>query len=807
MAPIKNYRHFFAFVLVLYSFMGYCAPVSPARLPVAIGGVLDLRRQDFSAQVALSGQWNFYWHQLVKPGETPKTKPTPVNFPFRWDGYLLSGQKLPSFGYATYTLTVLLPKNAPALSIGMQEVYTSYNLFVNGQKVASNGVVDTSATGFVPFWQYETAVLQPHADTLHLILQIANFVHSKAGVTQQMMLGKKDDVDLSRTQAAAIDLMLTGCLFMGGLFFLGLYTLGNRDRAILLFSLYCIDYAYRLCGTDNYTLHSVFPHINWYLAVRAEYMSLFMGIGLFGLYTLNLYPEDANKRIVHVLNTFCFAFAAAALVLPPYWFTQLINPFLLVMLFCLVYTPYIYFKAYLNKRPGSVYALVSAFVLMVVFAISLLHYWAIIPPLDWVKFTGYILFFFLQSLTLSHRVSFKLNKARQQAEQGLRSKSEFLSTMSHEIRTPLNAVIGLSHLLLKEDPRRDQKEYLDVMLFSANNLLIIVNDILDYNKIEAGKINFESIEMDLGAIVGNVVKGLKIASADKDIDLRLEVDPALQGNIMGDPTRTAQVISNLVHNAIKFTQQGYVLVTVKVIVQTKNNIKIRVSVKDTGIGIPANKQKLIFERFTQADSSISRGFGGTGLGLAITKRLLELQKSALFLESEEGKGSTFYFEQKFQKSAYTGNQNSPGNMLEKNQKPLLDTPILLVEDNPMNVMVAKTYLQRWGATVDVATNGLEALETFNSMKHKLVLIDLQMPVMDGFEAARIMRERGVTIPIIAFTANVATDVLEDTRAIGIDDVVVKPFLPEDLQHKILYHLYVNDNSPQLARGTNSLSGE
>lgn len=788
---MKNYRPLYAFFLLLWSFFGYGATSAAAKLPVANGGVLDLRSQSFSKQILLSGQWNFYWHQLINPGETPKVKPILVNFPFRWDGYLLNNKKLPSYGYATYGLTILLPKNSLALRINMTEAYSAYSLFINGQKVLSDGVVDTSAAGFVPHWQNKTADIPPNTDTVHLVLQIANFVHSKAGITQQIILGKTADVELTRQRSAAIDLVLTGCLFMGGLFFLGLYIMGNRDKAILLFSLYCLDYSYRLFGTDNYTMHTIFPDLSWYLTVRLEYMSLFLGIGLFGLYTLYLYPKEANKRIVHGLNAFCFAFAAAALVLPPIWFTQLINPFLVVMIYCLVYTPYIYYKAFRNKQPGSAYALISAFALMVVFTVSLLHYWALIPPLNLLKFTGYILFFFLQSLTLSHRVSFKLNQARVEAEQGLKAKSEFLSTMSHEIRTPLNAVIGLSHLLLKENPRKDQKEYLDVMLFSANNLLIIVNDILDYNKIEAGKINFESIEMDLAAIAGNVVKGLQIASSDKQVALRIAVDPALDTNVIGDPTRTAQIISNLVHNAIKFTHEGYVLVSIKVVTQSKNSVTVSVAVKDTGIGIPPDKHKLIFERFTQADSSVSRGFGGTGLGLAITKKLLELQNSALFLTSEPGKGSTFYFEQKFQKSAYTGSRNQPGNMSQNTEKPLSDTPILLIEDNPMNVMVAKTYLQRWGATVDVATNGLEALETYNALKHKLVLIDLQMPVMDGFEAAKIMRERGVTIPIIAFTANVATEVLEDTRAIGIDDVVVKPFLPDELQRKILYHLYVN----------------
>jgi signal transduction histidine kinase len=760
---------------------------------VAKDGVIDLRHQSFDEKIPLDGEWRFYWQQFINPKDTLNPdKGVLVKFPFKWNGSVINGKELPAFGYATYKLTILLPKGDRRLRLSIPDMYCAYRLFVNGEELASNGKVSTSKKGFEPQWMYNGINLRRNVDTVKLVLQVANFVHSKGGVSKHLFIGKRDVIELDRRRAEAIDLMLTGCLLMGGFFFLGLYLLGSRDKAILLFSLYSIVYSYRIIGTDNYVLHSLFPGIDWYIAARLEYVSLFLGIGLFGLYTRYIYPLDANKKAVYLINFSCLAFAAISIVTPPTIFTQLVNPFLLIMLFCLGYIPLVYARAWRNNRPGSIYSLISAVALMLVFGMSLFHYWGLIPPLQLLSLIGYLAFFFLQSLILSHRVSFVLKEARMEAEQGLVAKSEFLSTMSHEIRTPLNSVIGMSHLLLENDPRPDQVEQLNVMLFSANNLLVIVNDVLDYNKIEAGKVSFEHIEMDVAAIARNIVNGLKGLAQDKGISLLLNIDADLQNKVLGDPTRLSQVITNLAHNAIKFTQKGNVRVNVKVKIQTEGTVTLNIQVADTGIGIPEEKQQLIFERFTQADSSTSRGFGGTGLGLAITKRILELQGSALQLVSQEGIGSTFFFEQVFEKSTQPVMPVSKEISRDDNLKPLTGIAILLVEDNPMNVLVAQTYLKRWGAVVDVATNGLEALDMLDIARHRVILMDLHMPVMDGYESARRMRAKRITIPIIALTANLPGEIEAQAKSVGINDVVVKPFLPDELYRKVLHSLEVKD---------------
>jgi signal transduction histidine kinase/ActR/RegA family two-component response regulator len=475
-------------------------------------------------------------------------------------------------------------------------------------------------------------------------------------------------------------------------------------------------------------------------------------------------------------------------VTPPIVFTALLNVFLVVMFVCIGYALYVNLRAARNRRSGSLYALLSTVIMLMILLLSNLHYFGLIPPLKLLVFAGYLAFFFLQSLALSHRFADTFKKATLQAQQGLKAKSEFLSTMSHEIRTPLNAVIGMTHLLLGNKPRTDQKEDLDVLLFSANNLLSIVNNILDYNKIEEGKISFEQIPMDLTAISRNIVAGLKTAAHEKGIALLMEIDGRLDKKLIGDPTRISQVINNLVHNAIKFTREGSVRLLLHVNYQSAGSAIVTIRVEDTGIGIAKEKQNMIFDRFTQADSSTSRSYGGTGLGLAITKRILELQSVKLQLESEPGKGSVFYFTQDFPVSnEKAGERHDEPDSYRKSHL-LKGVSLLLVEDNPLNVLVAQTILENCGATVDVAGNGQEALDMLDTSRHQLVLMDLHMPVMDGYEATVLLRKRGYTLPIIALTASTPKEVESEAFAAGLTDVVVKPFNPDDLYRVILQHI-------------------
>ncbi len=769
----------------------YCVAQDNAGFPPkARGGVLDLRNADLSkTSVALNGEWQFYWKQLIDSSHNPAGLPSMVQYPSLWGKTKINDETIGSFGYGTYSLKVLLPKMKSRIALEIPDVYSSYKMYVNGSLFAQNGEPAATAASATPFWTTQVVVLPPNMDTMQVTMQVANFWHSKGGTYKEIIIGDKTQLLLKLRRNWAFDLVLAGCLFMGGLFFFGLFVFSRKDKAILFFSLFCMLYSYRLAGTDFYVLHAIFPEISWFVTVRLEYITLVLSVSLFAQYTRCLYPKEASDLFLRGIIWSSVAYALVVLVTAPAFFTRLLNPFLAVMFVYIGYSFYVYIQALRHKRSGSLYALISSGVLLIVALIINLQYFSVLPMFKATVFAGYVSFFFLQSLALSHRFSETLRLAAEEARQGLKAKSEFLSTMSHEIRTPLNSVIGMAHLLKRSHPRADQQANMDVLLFSAKNLLSIVNNILDYNKIEAGKINFEHISMDLPAICHNIVAGLQSLADEKRIRLLVEIDEKITRKLIGDPTRTSQVINNLLHNAIKFTKEGSVKLSVKVDQQTASTITTTISVEDTGIGIPQDKQQLIFERFTQADSSTSRSYGGTGLGLSISKKILEMQGTSLQLKSEAGKGSVFYFTQTFELST------------EKNQEPVMtvnqqeeidyilkDVGILLVEDNPMNVLVAQTFLERYGAVINVATNGDEALQIFNASAHRLVLMDLDMPVMDGYEATKQLRERGETVPVIALTASLPAEVEKDVYNAGFNDIVVKPFDPDDLFRVILHHL-------------------
>lgn len=389
------------------------------------------------------------------------------------------------------------------------------------------------------------------------------------------------------------------------------------------------------------------------------------------------------------------------------------------------------------------------------------------------------------------KVESDLRIAKQEAEKAAKVKSEFLSNMSHEIRTPMNAIIGLTDLLLTEKHNPFVEENLKSIKQSADNLLVIINDILDFSKIEAGKMVIEAIDFDLKYQLQHICKMMAHKAREKGLAFETTMDEKIPKYLVGDPFRLNQIIINLAGNAIKFTKIGFVKIDALLREETADTIQIQISVKDSGIGIPEDKQQTIFESFTQAGSDTTRFFGGTGLGLTITSQLVKLMGGDILVRSTPDVGSEFTITLTFRKSHVTHIAKSHATGTEQKMKGMR---ILVVEDNKINQKVITQILKTWDCEFEVADNGQEGLHALSKSRFDIVLMDLQMPVLDGFETARLIRE-GVAgskikhIPIIALTADAFPETRNKVMATGMNDFVSKPFKKGELNSKI--HSFVS----------------
>ncbi len=401
-----------------------------------------------------------------------------------------------------------------------------------------------------------------------------------------------------------------------------------------------------------------------------------------------------------------------------------------------------------------------------------------------------------------------ITQRKKDAEELLRAqkaKEQFLANMSHEIRTPINGISGMVNLLSETNSEDDKQQYLNAIKNSTESLKVIINDILDLSVIESGKLKFEKIGFNIRYQLSAVLDTFLYQSKEKGIELNYSIEPEADTVLIGDPARLNQVLINLISNAVKFTHIGEIRIDVKLL-KTKSNLKyIQFRVSDTGVGIPDQKIHHIFDSFTQADASVTRRYGGTGLGLTIVKELIELQNGSIHVESQENQGTVFTFVVPYEQGE-TSDLVDPKSSKEFSKTlkhSLKDLKVLLIEDNDINRLYAINILKKWNCIVDGAENGFIGVEKLKSDNYDIILMDVQMPIMDGYEATRTVRklsdESKSKIPIIALTANAIKGDIDKCKAVGMNDYLSKPFHPEALFKIITKYIGVEKKNNELAK--------
>lgn len=739
-------------------------------------GVIDLRNVDFNsnASIQLAGEWQFFWGELIDPGETVRRLPTFVEVPHLWN----QDPSLGSKGYGTYKLSILLPENHPKLALSMPDVYSAYSLYVNEEFIDRNGRVSSNEHGHRPNWTPKSIFLGTFNETnvIELKILVSNYSHSKGGLRVPLEIGENSIINREREFELGYSYLLSGSLLMGGLFFLGLFFFGRSEKAIFYFALFCLIYSYRIIGTDLYPLHFIFPGISWAVSIRLEYLSLYLGSALFGIFVKYIFPDEVIKEVIHSFTITFGLFIVSVLVLPATIFTFFLNYFFIALGLLALYTMYVFTRAAINKRVGSMFSLLSVILVILNISWDLLEYFVIVKENLLVSYTGYVSFFFLQSLTLSNQFSHRFNLATQKAEMASTAKTHFLSTMGHELRTPLNAVIGLSELLLDSKSEKEKTQFATTIKKSGENLLGIINNILDFTKIDSAEVEFEYKPTHIPSLLADSIKMLGSLTNPKDVILSFRFDDALSDYLIVDQSRLQQIIINLVGNAIKFTESGEISVQVTTTESISEKGQILFIVKDTGIGIPESKMDLLFDRFSQIEADRSRKYQGTGLGLAISKGLIESMGGRIWVQSKEGVGTTFYFTLPV-KNAGKEEINKILNSKNEAEETISDIKILVVEDNLINQKVVIKVLERLGFSAEIANNGFEAIEKVRTDEFDLIFMDMEMPEMDGIEATKniIKIPYKDKIPIIvAMTANATTEDKAKCFEAGMKDFIAKP---------------------------------
>ena len=748
----------------------------------AIKGTIDLRQNTFSKQVniELGGEWEFYAQSMLKPGSPrfEKEEKRFRQFDKLWDK---DGH---AFGYATYRLHLYLPDSPPPLSLNIPEFYSSYRLYFNGKLLSKNGVVDTAESVTVPYFDPQIKMLDLKSGKNTIVLQIANFHHHKGGASKLISLQSYDQASYFENLRSSATLFLVGAFLLSCIFSLTVFLYQRHDWSFLFFGLFALLYIYRLVGADSYMLHDLLENLPWQLTLRLEYFTLYTAVGCFVMYLYYMFRPAVN-RYVFISISGLSGLMALTIVLPTEIFTALIDYYLyFIALAYVVFTGYFLFTTNWLDRNNVVRAL-SLISLGIVLIFRISGYFNLTSQILWVSFFGYTLFILSSAVAIALRFGKNFEVTSASGEVAINSQRDFLNTMSHELRTPMNVILGMTDFLQNSDLDQKQREKVEMIKNNGESLNNILLDVLSFSEMEAGELRLEKKQVNVQECVDVAINLTDKIARKKPIDFEVKLSEEIPDKLVGDPARLKQVFVHLLSNAFKFTDKGTVLLTGNLQDEDSEYATLKFSVQDTGVGIKKSKLNSIFSAFSQAQTGNTRKFGGTGLGLTITQQIIDLMGGTLNIDSTPGKGTRVDFTVKMKFPKLLKNSESREDIVKK-QEVNKNLRVLYAEDNPINQKLIKMMVKNMGLDMDLADDGKQAWEMVMKKNYDIVLMDIQMPEMDGIEATkRILNDVAERPIIVAVTANAGASDKKRAIAAGMNDFIAKPIKSDTLKEVLI----------------------
>ncbi len=759
----------------------------------ASSGFLDLSSYDLTDHrpFSLNGMWEFRWKKLLLPGDSewddPGTDPAYYPVPLFWTAY--EGMNLPSKGFGTYRLIIKTSGQNRNYGIKLPELFSEYRFWINGELVDQRWDNDGKSALFLKpsYHTYHTT-----DRILELILQIRNNSHHNAGIGQSIMFGLETSIFRQYVSDISWEIFLIAISFFAGLYHIIIYAFRKSEKELLYFGLFCLILAVRTFTTGNTLLTQIYPGISFTTGSRIATIVIPLAVIAFQTFAFYFFKDITPARIFFTLLGFHAVYFLLILTTTPMFYSTVYSYYLLVILItCLVIIGINIYGIGKHKQ-FSLLFFTGFLILFAGITNDMLHYLQIIITGYYLSafFAGFIL---TESLMLAikfsqeHKMVSRLSERLKTLDQ---LKDDFLARTSHELRTPLNGIIGITESLLDgyTGPLPEKVQYnLGLVASSGKRLYNLINDILDFSKMKHNDISLNMKPVDVCQVASVVIDVFKAGMPEKSLKIRNEIAPDIPP-VLGDENRIQQIFYNLIGNAVKFTQQGYV----KISVHCKEGF-LEITVEDTGIGIPPEKQDSIFLSFEQGDSSVSSEYGGTGLGLPITKKLVELHGGTIEVISDKGEGASFRFSLPLAEGLVKTVQQSTKIVSKTyenlNSKEIAESEpraipegslsqghILIVDDESVNIQVLSNHLSMRGFSADTASDGNSALDKIYKNHYDLVLLDLMMPRMSGFDVCREIRKQKdrKDLPVIILTAKNTPDDLTAAFEAGANDYLVKP---------------------------------